>query len=145
MSVPLRSSGRWRPSHGLDSLAGDVAAAKSSLGGVGSPAILVGHSYGGSLITHARADPRVAGWFTSRRWRNAAPAFGWRNPKQDLSMNWNRCGRLPFAFFRPLKGSPNGQPCRTRSQVLEVVEIRHDNDDRPRWVQGHPASDDSPD
>jgi pimeloyl-ACP methyl ester carboxylesterase len=34
---------------------------KSCLGGVGSPAILVGHSDGGTLITHAGADPRVAG------------------------------------------------------------------------------------
>lgn len=47
--------------HGLDSLAGDVAAVKLCLGRVGSPAILVGHSYGGTLITHAGADPRVAG------------------------------------------------------------------------------------
>jgi pimeloyl-ACP methyl ester carboxylesterase len=28
---------------------------------VSSPAILVGHSYGGTLITHAGTDPRVAG------------------------------------------------------------------------------------
>jgi pimeloyl-ACP methyl ester carboxylesterase len=47
--------------HGLDSLAGDVAAVKACLGRVASPAILVGHSYGGTLITHAGTDPRVAG------------------------------------------------------------------------------------
>ena len=46
---------------GLDSLASDVAAVKSALGRVSSPAILVGHSYGGTLITAAGADPRVAG------------------------------------------------------------------------------------
>ena len=34
---------------------------KSSLGRVKSPAILVGHSYGGTLITAAGTDPRVAG------------------------------------------------------------------------------------
>src|SRR5437660_2332763 len=47
--------------YGLDTLAGDVTAVKSALGRVGSPAILVGHSYGGTLITAAGAAPRVAG------------------------------------------------------------------------------------
>jgi pimeloyl-ACP methyl ester carboxylesterase len=47
--------------YGLDALAGDVAAVKSALGRVSSPAILVGHSYGGTLITAAGVDPRVAG------------------------------------------------------------------------------------
>jgi pimeloyl-ACP methyl ester carboxylesterase len=47
--------------YGLDTLAGDVAAAKSALARVSSPAILVGHSYGGTLITAAGTDPRVAG------------------------------------------------------------------------------------
>ena len=47
--------------YGLDTLAGDVAAVKSALGRVSSPAILVGHSYGGTLITAAGVDPRVTG------------------------------------------------------------------------------------
>jgi len=47
--------------HGLDSLATDVAAVTACLARVSSPAILVGHSYGGTLITHAGIDPRVAG------------------------------------------------------------------------------------
>ena len=47
--------------YGLDTLAGDVAAVKSALGRVSSPAILVGHSYGGTLITAAGTDSRVAG------------------------------------------------------------------------------------
>ena len=47
--------------HGLDSLATDVAAVKVCLGRVRSPTILVGHSYGGTLITHAGTDARVAG------------------------------------------------------------------------------------
>ena len=47
--------------YGLDSLAGDVAAVKRTLARVSSPAILVGHSYGGTLITHAGTDPRVEG------------------------------------------------------------------------------------
>jgi pimeloyl-ACP methyl ester carboxylesterase len=47
--------------YGLDSLAGDVATVKRTLGRVNSPAILVGHSYGGSVITAAGIDERVAG------------------------------------------------------------------------------------
>jgi len=46
---------------GLDTLANDVNRVKGSLSRVNSPAILVGHSYGGSVITAAGADPRVAG------------------------------------------------------------------------------------
>src|SRR5215475_11796770 len=46
--------------HGLDSHAGDVDCVKRTLGQVSSPAILVGHSYGGSVITAAGTDPRVA-------------------------------------------------------------------------------------
>jgi pimeloyl-ACP methyl ester carboxylesterase len=47
--------------YGLDTLAGDVATVKRTLGRVSSPAILVGHSYGGSVITAAGTDERVAG------------------------------------------------------------------------------------
>ena len=46
--------------HGLDSHAGDVDCVKRTLGRVSSPTILVGHSYGGSVITAAGTDPRVA-------------------------------------------------------------------------------------
>src|SRR5499427_8800497 len=47
--------------YGLDSNVGDVAMVKRALGRVSSPAILVGHSYGGSVITAAGTDDRVAG------------------------------------------------------------------------------------
>jgi pimeloyl-ACP methyl ester carboxylesterase len=47
--------------NGLDTLEGDVAAVKRALGRVSSPAILVGHSYGGTVITAAGTDERVAG------------------------------------------------------------------------------------
>jgi len=43
------------------SLAGDVAATKLVLDTLDGPAILVGHSYGGVVITEAGNDPRVAG------------------------------------------------------------------------------------
>src|SRR5213595_3773379 len=47
--------------YGLDTLAGDVATVRRTLGRVSSPAILVGHSYGGSVITAAGTDDRVVG------------------------------------------------------------------------------------
>src|SRR5437870_532058 len=45
----------------LDTLKGDVVAVIRALGRVSSPAILVGHSYGGTVITAAGTDDRVAG------------------------------------------------------------------------------------
>ncbi|HLY61710.1 MAG TPA: alpha/beta hydrolase [Terriglobia bacterium] len=47
--------------YGLDKHADDVATVKRTLGRVSSPAILVGHSYGGSVITAAGMDDRVVG------------------------------------------------------------------------------------
>jgi pimeloyl-ACP methyl ester carboxylesterase len=44
----------------LESLKGDVEAVKRALGRVKSPAVLVGHSYGGTVITAAGNDDRVA-------------------------------------------------------------------------------------
>ena len=45
----------------LDTVEDDVAAVKRALGRVSSPAILVGHSYGGTVITAAGTDDRVGG------------------------------------------------------------------------------------
>jgi pimeloyl-ACP methyl ester carboxylesterase len=47
--------------YGLNTPEDDVATVKATLGRVSRPAILVGHSYGGSVITAAGADERVAG------------------------------------------------------------------------------------
>ena len=47
--------------HSTESLAGDVAATKLVLDGLDGPAILVGHSYGGVVVTEAGNDARVAG------------------------------------------------------------------------------------
>ncbi len=43
------------------SLADDVAVTKRVLAAQDGPAILVGHSYGGAVITEAGNDPKVAG------------------------------------------------------------------------------------
>src|SRR3984893_8101091 len=47
--------------YALNTTADDIATVRSALGQVNSPAILVGHSYGGSVITGAGTDDRVAG------------------------------------------------------------------------------------
>ena len=44
----------------LNTVEDDAAAVRTSLGRVGSPAVLVGHSYGGTVITAAGTDDRVA-------------------------------------------------------------------------------------
>src|SRR6266516_5391484 len=60
---PLQAEGHEviAAQYGLDTLKGDVDAVIRSLGRVSSPAILVGHSYGGTVITAAGMDDRVAG------------------------------------------------------------------------------------
>jgi len=47
--------------YGLDTPEGDVETVKRTLARVNGPALLVGHSYGGSVITSAGTDDRVAG------------------------------------------------------------------------------------
>src|SRR6266481_5291931 len=47
--------------YGLNTTAEDVALVKATIGRVSGPVILVGHSYGGSVITGAGTDDRVAG------------------------------------------------------------------------------------
>ncbi|HYY19403.1 MAG TPA: alpha/beta hydrolase [Streptosporangiaceae bacterium] len=60
---PLQAEGYEVASaqYGLDSNEADVAATLRTLGRVHSPSILVGHSYGGSVITAAGIDDRVVG------------------------------------------------------------------------------------
>jgi len=47
--------------YGLDSYEEDLATVKRTLNRVGSPVLLVGHSYGGATITGAGTDERVVG------------------------------------------------------------------------------------
>jgi pimeloyl-ACP methyl ester carboxylesterase len=47
--------------YGLDSYDEDLATVKRTLNRVGSPVLLVGHSYGGATITGAGVDERVVG------------------------------------------------------------------------------------
>jgi pimeloyl-ACP methyl ester carboxylesterase len=58
----LRSEGHQviAAQYGLDTLKGDVDATVRSIGRVSGPVVLVGHSYGGTVITHAGMHSRVA-------------------------------------------------------------------------------------
>ena len=52
------------------SLADDVAVTKRAIAQQDGPVVLVGHSYGGVVVSEAGTDPKVAGaWSTSRRSR----------------------------------------------------------------------------
>jgi pimeloyl-ACP methyl ester carboxylesterase len=61
--VPLQAEGHdcIAAQYGLNSTAEDVALTKATIGRVKSPVILVGHSYGGTVITGAGTDDRVVG------------------------------------------------------------------------------------
>jgi pimeloyl-ACP methyl ester carboxylesterase len=61
--APLQADGYevMSTQNSLDSLKGDVDAVTRVLGRVSSPTILVGHSYGGTVITAAGNDDRVIG------------------------------------------------------------------------------------
>src|SRR5437879_3956864 len=61
--VPLLAEGYEciAAQYGLNTTAEDVALVKATMGRVSSPVILVGHSYGGSVITGAGTDNRVVG------------------------------------------------------------------------------------
>src|SRR5271154_7577564 len=60
---PLRADGYEviAAQYNLDTAQTDIDSVIRTLGRVDSPAILVGHSYGGSVITAAGTDERVAG------------------------------------------------------------------------------------
>src|SRR5438445_7039790 len=61
--VPLQAEGYEciAAQYGLNPPAEDVEVTKATIGRVSSPVILVGHSYGGSVITGAGEDDRVVG------------------------------------------------------------------------------------
>lgn len=61
--APLQADGHEciAAQYGLNSTEEDVALTKATIRRVSSPVILVGHSYGGSVITGAGTDDRVAG------------------------------------------------------------------------------------
>ena len=61
--VPLQAEGHQciAAQYGLNSTEEDVTLTKATISRASSPVILVGHSYGGTVITGAGTDDRVAG------------------------------------------------------------------------------------
>src|SRR5712692_217308 len=101
--------------YGLDTLAGDVAAVKHTLGRVISPAILVGHSYGGAVITAAGTDDRVAGAGLRRR-----PRPGCRRDVAEPA--GSVCHHRHFLPHRSRRGAGMDAPARCR--VLRGRPVR---------------------
>ena len=60
---PLQAAGYecLASQHGLDTLAGDVECTVRNIARASGPVLLVGHSYGGAVITYAGTDDRVRG------------------------------------------------------------------------------------
>src|SRR3989442_2456630 len=91
----------------LDTLKGDVAAVIRALGRVSSPAILVGHSWGGTVITAAGTDERVAGLVYIAA---VAPDDG-----ETTLFSWQRSSSSAGVFASPphsrsgSRGAPGGR------------------------------------
>ena len=92
------------PTLGLDSLAGDVAIVRQALDGVPGKKVLVGHSYGGEVITNAafgRSDV-VSLVYTAA----FAPDQG--ESLQTLGAGYKPPAALPHLIF---SGAPFASPC----------------------------------
>jgi hypothetical protein len=116
--------------YGLDTLAGDVAAVKSALARVKSPAILVGHSYAGPSSQPRVPTPALPGWFTSPHLRRTLTrhhrAYRPSSPSRTF---------FPTSKFRmdaygcaPRASSALRATCPSRSRSLCGQPMRH----RPR-------------
>src|SRR6202162_101291 len=80
------------------SRAGDVAATKSVIDAQAGPVILVGHSYGGAVITEAGNDPKVAALVY-------IAAFA---PAKGESVGWRIKDRAPGAPVPPILPPQDG-------------------------------------
>jgi pimeloyl-ACP methyl ester carboxylesterase len=92
------------PTLGLDSLAGDVAIVQRALDGIPGKKVLVGHSYGGEVITNAAAGRSdvVSLVYTAA----FAPEQG--ESLLTLSAGYSPPAALPHLIFT---GAPFGSPC----------------------------------
>lgn len=107
----------------LTSLADDVAATRRALERQGGPTVLVGHSWGGTVITEAGVDPKVAGLVyvsalspdagetTAQQYEGFPPAsdfvldtaddgFGYVNPENFAAGFAHDLGKADVAFMR---------------------------------------------
>ena len=81
--------------HGLDSLKGDVDCVTRCFGRVSGPVVLVGHSYGGTLITHAGTDDRVAALVYIAASRPTRPKPRKASSRSSLSRTSSPTSRSP--------------------------------------------------
>ena len=88
--------------HGLDSHASDVDCVKRTLGRVTNPAVLVGHSYGGSVITAAGTADNVVGLVYISGF---APDEG--ENLTDLQSKFPPPGIIPYIVQHQLPGGGN--------------------------------------
>jgi pimeloyl-ACP methyl ester carboxylesterase len=79
----------------LTSLADDVAATKRIIALQDGPVLLVGHSWGGAVITQAGDDPKVAGLVyvaayapeVGQSANDASKPFGWTEGQQQIRLD----------------------------------------------------------
>ena len=69
----------------------DVAAAKRVLDLQDGPTLLVGHSYGGSIITEAGVHPNVAGLVYVTEFPTEFPSVGPLNPAKRIRVTCGTC------------------------------------------------------
>jgi pimeloyl-ACP methyl ester carboxylesterase len=134
--VPLQAEGYEciAAQYGLNTTAEDVALVKATIGRVSSPVILVGHSYGGSVITGAGIDDRVVGLVyicalapdadetsqtqqpTSRRPTSSPTSKSW----MDVSGCVPRARSFSAATFRSRSRSSFGRPRASRNPTCST-------------------------
>jgi len=102
------------------SLAGDVSATKMIIGSQPSPVILVGHSYGGAIITEAGTDSNVAGLVY-------ITAFA---PDHGESVNSLIANPPPGAPVPPILPPKNGFLFSRQGQISGVLRRRCRSEDR---------------
>jgi len=110
----------------LTSLADDVAATKRAIALQDGPVILVGHSWGGAVITQAGDDPKVAGLVyvaayapdAGQSANDASTPFGVTEGQKNIRVDGEK-----FAYMTPegiLEDFAQGLPIPERKLVLAV-------------------------
>ena len=110
----------------LTSLADDVAATKRAIALQDGPVILVGHSWGGAVITQAGDDPKVAGLVfvaayapdAGQSANDASAPFGVTEGQKNIRVDGDK-----FAYMTPegiLENFAQGLPMPERKLVLAV-------------------------
>src|SRR6185503_15182982 len=111
---PLRAEGHevMAAQYGLDTLKGDVDATIRTFGRVSGPIVLVGHSYGGTVITHAGVDRRVAALVYIAGPAGQVPEDGRLRVRRSRGRPClDACGRRRVLRRRPVSRRAGGRLC----------------------------------